>query len=123
MATDMDTGGWVSAKERHAMNREKGIATKLNRFDFFFCPRLNFYLYVYYTGHAVCRLDMSICLMKIHCVSMLWLASFRCWWHCVEGMYLSAIGTVYVRGKKIERETLLKWCVHATAVFAFKNAW
>lgn len=42
MATDMDTGGWVSAKERHAMNREKGIATKLNRFDFFFLSTSEF---------------------------------------------------------------------------------
>lgn len=49
MATDMDTGGWVSAKERHAMNREKGIATKLNRFDFFFFVHVWIFIYTYTT--------------------------------------------------------------------------
>lgn len=49
---------------------QKGIATKLNRL--LFVHVWIFMSRIHYTEHAVSRL--YLCLMKIHCVSMLWFA-------------------------------------------------
>lgn len=119
-------GGWMSANERRRIEKKR-IATKLNRSVFFF---FSVHVWIFMRPHlhrahsqsSSCR---YLCLMKIHCVSMLWLASSRCWWRCAREMnrLQSALGTVCMR----DGETGLKWCVqrvvHANAVLATNNAW